>query len=86
MRVVSTFAAILLSSLLSAPSVAQDFPGRRPIEMTVMFGAGSAADVTARRLADGMAKELDATIPVINRTGAGGALGYNSVSRQPADG
>jgi tripartite-type tricarboxylate transporter receptor subunit TctC len=80
------FAAILLSSVLTAPLSAQDFPGRRPIEMTVMFGAGSAADVTARRLADGMAKDMNATIPVINRTGAGGALGYGYVSRQQPDG
>jgi tripartite-type tricarboxylate transporter receptor subunit TctC len=87
MRIQSkAFAAILLSSLLTAPVGAQDFPGRRPIEMTVMFGPGSAADVTARRLADGMAKDLSAAIPVINRTGAGGALGYNYVSRQEPDG
>ena len=32
------------------------FPDGKPIEMTVMFGAGSAADVTARHLAEGMAK------------------------------
>ena len=31
--------------------------------MTVMFGAGSAADVTARQLADGMSKALGVPIP-----------------------
>ena len=80
------FAAIALTCVLAAPLYAQEFPGRRPIEMTVMFGPGSAADVTARRLADGMAKDMNATIPVINRTGAGGALGYGYVSRQQPDG
>jgi len=62
------------------------FPGGKPIEMTVMFGAGSAADVTARYLADGMAKFLEVPIPVVNRTGGGGAIGYNHVSRQRPDG
>jgi tripartite-type tricarboxylate transporter receptor subunit TctC len=67
-----------------SPDVA--FPNGKPIEMTVMFGAGSAADVTARYLADGMAKLLEVPVPVINRTGGGGAIGYNHVSRQKPDG
>lgn len=54
--------------------------------MTVMFGAGSAADVTARRLADGMAKYLKAPVPIVNRTGGGGAMGYTHVSQQKPDG
>jgi tripartite-type tricarboxylate transporter receptor subunit TctC len=65
---------------------AQPFPQRKPVEMTVMFGAGSAADVTARYLADGMAKSLGVPVPVVNRTGGGGAIGYNHVKRQRADG
>ena len=54
--------------------------------MTVMFGAGSAADVTARQLADGMSKYLKAPVPVVNRTGGGGAMGYTHVSQQKPDG
>jgi tripartite-type tricarboxylate transporter receptor subunit TctC len=69
-----------------APAAAQKFPAGKPIEMTVMFGAGSAADVTARQLADGMAKRLHAPVPVVNRTGGGGALGYVHVSQQKPDG
>jgi tripartite-type tricarboxylate transporter receptor subunit TctC len=69
-----------------APAAAQKFPGGKPIEMTVMFGAGSAADVTARQLADGMAKYLGTPVPVVNRTGGGGALGYVHVSQQKPDG
>jgi tripartite-type tricarboxylate transporter receptor subunit TctC len=65
---------------------AQQFPEGKPVEMTVMFGAGSAADVTARALADGMAKALGAPVPVVNRTGGGGALGYVYVSQQKPDG
>jgi tripartite-type tricarboxylate transporter receptor subunit TctC len=58
----------------------------RPVEMTVMFGAGSAADVTARYLADGMAKRLNVPVPVVNRTGGGGAIGYSYVAKQKPNG
>ena len=64
----------------------QQFPQGKPVEMTVMFGAGSAADVTARYLADGMARSLNVPVPVVNRTGGGGAIGYNHVSQQKPDG
>jgi tripartite-type tricarboxylate transporter receptor subunit TctC len=79
-------AAALLPMAASAPSLAQGFPGGKPVEMTVMFGAGSAADVTARYLADGMAKHLGVPVPVVNRTGGGGAIGYSHVSKQKPDG
>src|SRR6516162_4421758 len=84
-RLVAASAAVLLISA-AAPASAQQFPGGKPIEMTVMFGAGSAADVTARYLADGMAKNLNVPVPVVNRTGGGGAIGYSHVKQQKADG
>jgi tripartite-type tricarboxylate transporter receptor subunit TctC len=84
------FAAVML---VAAPAYAQQqpqpqsqFPRHKPVEMTVMFGAGSAADVTARYLADGMAKTLGVPVPVVNRTGGGGAIGYNHVKQQKSDG
>jgi tripartite-type tricarboxylate transporter receptor subunit TctC len=79
-------AAALLSAIAGAPASAQQFPNGKPVEMTVMFGAGSAADVTARYLADGMAKTLNVPVPVVNRTGGGGAIGYSHVKQQKADG
>jgi tripartite-type tricarboxylate transporter receptor subunit TctC len=71
---------------VAAPAFSQSYPGGKPIEMTVMFGAGSASDITARQLAEGMAKVLGAPVPVVNRTGAGGAVGYLHVSQQKPDG
>jgi tripartite-type tricarboxylate transporter receptor subunit TctC len=78
-------AALLLAALPIA-AFAQGFPGGKPIEMTVMFGAGSAADVTARQLAEGMSKELATPVVTVNRTGAGGAAGYTHVAQQRPDG
>src|SRR6266545_4546486 len=62
------------------------YPAGKAVEMTVMFGAGSAADVTARYLADGMARRLNVPVPVVNRTGGGGAIGYSHVKKQKPDG
>ena len=62
-------------SLTMAPGVAQDYPAGNPIEMTTLFGAGSASTTTARKLADGMSKVLGTPVPIVDRTGAGGAVG-----------
>jgi tripartite-type tricarboxylate transporter receptor subunit TctC len=62
------------------------FPQRGPIEITVLFPAGTSADVTARMLADGMTKHLGQRVLVVNRPGAGGAIGYKYVRAQKPDG
>ena len=79
-----------LASLVFAinPVAAQDapFPKRGNIEITVLFPAGSSADVTARLLAQGMSKQLGANVIIVNRPGAGGAIGYKYVASQKPDG
>src|SRR5947209_10501749 len=85
MKIIATSAACVVGAI-AIPAAAQQFPGGKPVEMTVMFGAGSAADVTARYLGDGMAKVLGVPVPVVNRTGGGGAIGYSHVGRQRPDG
>lgn len=85
-RVRHTAVLLVMAGLLAGPALGQSFPNHKPIEMTVMFGAGSAADVTARQLADGMEKSLGAPVPVVNRTGGGGAAGYTHVATQKPDG
>src|SRR5262247_2878985 len=62
------------------------FPQRGPLEITVLFPAGTSADVTARMLADGMTKHLGQRVLVVNRPGAGGAIGYKYVRAQKPDG
>ena len=56
------------------------------IEITVLFPAGSSADVTARLLADGMSRRLGTRVIVVNRPGGGGAIGYRYVAGQAPDG
>jgi len=77
-----------LGLALALPAAAQEppFPQKGNVEITVLFPAGSSADVTARLLAEGMAKHLGATVIVVNRPGAGGAIGYRYVAAQKPDG
>src|SRR5258708_25515758 len=73
---------------LSLPATAQEppFPTKGNIELAVLFAAGSSADVTARLLAEGMSKNLPGNVIVVNRPGAGGAIGYKYVASQKPDG
>ena len=77
-----------LCAALALPAIAQEppFPQKGNVEITVLFPAGSSADVTARLLAEGMSKHLGASVIVINRPGAGGAIGYRYVAAQKPDG
>lgn len=78
--------AIFLWLTAAAPAQEAPFPRKGTIEITVLFPAGSSADVTARMLADGMSRHLGANIIVVNRPGAGGAIGYRHVAGQKPDG
>ena len=87
----TTWTRMLLFALCAAlalPAIAQEppFPQKGNVEITVLFPAGSSADVTARLLAEGMAKHLGASVIVVNRPGAGGAIGYRYVAAQKPDG
>ena len=80
------FAAWALLAIAPVAPAQEAFPGRKPIEFVVLFPAGSSADVTARVLAEGMAKHLGTNIVVVNRPGGGGAVGYKYAAAQAADG
>jgi tripartite-type tricarboxylate transporter receptor subunit TctC len=64
---------------------AQSYPSR-PVELVVPFGAGSAPDTVARELARGMTQELGEQVIVVNKPGAGGAIGHKYVHGRKADG
>jgi tripartite-type tricarboxylate transporter receptor subunit TctC len=77
---------LIVLGFFVASANAQEFPQRNPLEITVLFPAGSSADVTARMLAEGMSKALGQRVLVVNRPGAGGAIGYRYVAAQKPDG
>lgn len=78
--------AVFALFALNAAAQEPPFPQRGPLEITVLFPAGSSADVTARMLAAGMEKNLGQRVLVVNRPGAGGAIGYKHVASQKPDG
>jgi tripartite-type tricarboxylate transporter receptor subunit TctC len=73
------------SFAVSVPAHAA-WPNDQVIKMVVPFAAGGSTDLVARKLAEGVAKELNANVIVENKAGAGGTVGSAYVARQPADG
>jgi tripartite-type tricarboxylate transporter receptor subunit TctC len=82
-----TMRRTLLIALLAfcASARAQDYPSK-PITMVVPFPPGGVAEIVGRPLASLMEKTLKQPVIIINRPGAGGAVGMASVARGPADG
>lgn len=76
-------ACALLTPLAAA---AQDAYPSKPIRMVVAFAPGGSADINARAIGQQLGKDLDGTIVVENKGGAGGNLGAVEVKRATADG
>jgi len=70
---------------LCGSAFAQDYPSK-PITMVAPFPPGGVAEIVGRPLASIMEKSLKQPIVLINRPGAGGAVGMASVAKGPADG
>lgn len=84
-KVAVCMVAVLLATLSAGSAHAASFPSKR-LHMTILFGAGAGADVVGRKLADLAAKELGQNIVCTNRTGGGGAVGYQYVLNTAKDG
>jgi tripartite-type tricarboxylate transporter receptor subunit TctC len=85
MRLLATILGVIVLSL-AAGAQEPPFPTKGNIELTVLFPVGSSADLTARLLAEGMSKHLPGNVIVVDRPGAGGAIGYKYVATQKPDG
>ena len=70
---------------LLAPAFAQEYPSK-PVTMIVPFPPGGVADIVGRPLAAVMEKSLRQPVVVVNRTGAGGAVGMSAVAKSAPDG
>src|SRR4051812_38820226 len=77
------FAAALLS--LCGAVFAQDYP-TRPITMINPFPPGGVVDIVGRPLAALMEKSLRQPVVMLNREGAGGAVGFAAAAKAPPDG
>jgi tripartite-type tricarboxylate transporter receptor subunit TctC len=68
-----------------SPVLAQPYPNR-PIQLVVPLPPGAQGDVSARILADDLAKTLGTQIVVLNKPGAALTLGTDAVVRSKKDG
>ena len=73
------------ASLASTLVLAQAFPGKT-VTLVVPYAPGGSTDILARVVAQHLPAQLGQAAVVENRTGGGGAVGWSSVARAPADG
>lgn len=76
-------------SALTAPawtSAQSAWPSRGPIRLVAQFPPGGLVDTVSRMMAPHLSQALGQTVVVENRAGAGGLIGTDYVSKQPADG
>lgn len=85
-RALAALALAPLGLIAPAAALAQAFPAAKPIELVVPFVAGTAPDAVARGLAEGMGRQLGQSVVVVNKPGAGGAIGYKYVQSAKPDG
>lgn len=77
------FVALLAGT--ASPAQAQGYP-KGPISLVIPYAPGDATDLAARPMAEEMSKLLKVPVLVINRPGAGGALGVESAVKANKDG
>lgn len=77
--------AVIASFALTSLAFAQAFP-TKPVLIVVPFSAGGTLDAVARVVGGKLADYLGQPVVIENRTGAGGIIGYQQVSKSPPDG
>ncbi len=77
---------VLIGWLLAFSALAQDGYPSKPITMVNPFPPGGVVDIVGRPLAAIMEKNLRQPVVMINKPGAGGAVGMASVAKGPTDG
>ena len=81
----SRLAFFLWICLFSLAAGAQDYPAK-PITMIIPFPPGGVAEIVGRPLAASMEKTLKQPIVLVNRPGAGGAVGMGVAAKSAPDG
>ncbi len=76
-------AAIAAPAFVNAQST---WPSRGPVKLVAQFPPGGLVDTVSRMMAPHLSQALGQTVVVENRAGAGGLVGTDYVSKQPADG
>jgi len=86
MKKTITIVLMLAGGIAAANAPAQETFPTRAITMIVPFPPGGVADITARPTAAAMERVLKQSVAVVNRPGAGGAVGNAAVANAKPDG
>src|SRR6478752_288015 len=79
-------AAVAALGALAFPAAhAQAWP-TKPVRVIVAGPAGGSADIVARLMADGLARELGQPVVVDNKPGGAGAIAVGELLQAPRDG
>jgi len=85
MRWLLTLAIVLAVLGGVAPATAQQYPAR-PIEFVIPFAPGGPTDIAIRVIQPQLSANLGVPVVLVNKAGAGGALGMDSVAKAKPDG
>ena len=66
-------------------AVAQTYP-QKPVRLVIPFAAGSATDIVARLLAQGLSERMKGSFVIDNRAGANGTIAADYVAKAAPDG
>jgi tripartite-type tricarboxylate transporter receptor subunit TctC len=84
-----TFAAVGLAAAATVTTTpglrAETFPSG-PITLVVAWPAGGGSDISMRLLADALTKQIKVPVVVLNKPGAGGAIGHREIANAKPDG
>lgn len=84
LQTVGGAAAVAMAPSAFASS-SSEYPNRT-VKMVVPFSPGSSTDIAARTWSELLSRELNGSVVIENRAGAGGNLGASVIARSPADG
>ena len=84
-RVIAVALCMTVAGAFACSAAAQNYPAK-PIRMIVPFAPGGGTDIMARVIMPRLDERLGQRIVVENRTGGGGYLGAEAVTRSAPDG
>ena len=84
-RIIAALTLAALAVPLISPAHAQDYP-TRPVRLIVAFAPGTTSDIIGRMFAEKLTQQMGQPFVVENRTGAGGTIAADQVSKAAPDG
>ncbi len=85
-KIVFWVVTVMIAGMIPGMGAAQEAYPTRPVQVIIPFPPGGVADLVARPLAAAMEKILKQPMVVVNKSGAGGAVGMQAAAVSKPDG